>query len=499
MSQERFCAKCRAPLTRDAAGMFCPKCSLTLALGSGESAEAASSSSYELQHSGILRRFGDYELLKVIARGGMGVVYKAWQISLSRPVAVKMILTEQLASEEAVQRFRTEANAVAQLQHPHIVAVHEFGQLDGQHFFSMDYVEGQNLAEVVGHTPLAAKLAANYLKTIAEAIHYAHQRNILHRDLKPSNVLMDNSGQPRITDFGLAKQLNADANLTLSGQVLGSPQFMPPEQAMGKRDQVGPHSDVYSLGAILYYLLTARPPFAAETIPATLEQVVKNEPVSPRVLNQTVPRDLETICLKCLQKDARQRFTTAQDLAEELGRFLRDQPILARPVSPAAKFWRWCRRHPAVAVPSVAAVMLSLVVVIGSPIAGCRINEARKAESHERGRAEKNAHEEARQRERAERVAAEFQIQRAEEFFAEDKASRALAHLARLLKENPTNRVAAERLLSAMTHRSFALPSCPLLKHSDVIHCTQFSPDGLRLVTASADKTARGWDARTGQ
>ena len=307
-------------------------------------------------HSALGRRFGDYELLEEIARGGMGVVYKTRQISLNRTVAVKMILAGQFASAADVQRFRAEAEAVARLQHPNIVAIHEIGERDGQPYFSMEYVEGQNLGEVVGRTPLPPRQAAKYMQTIAEAMHYAHQHGILHRDLKPSNVLIDQNGQPRITDFGLAKRIHSDSQLstlnsqlTQSGQVLGSPNFMPPEQASGKRGQVGPHSDIYSMGAILYYLLSARPPFVAEELTETLQQVVNEEPPSPRLLNPGVPRDLETICLKCLSKDPERRYQTAQALAEELGRFLRDEPILARPIGATGKAWRWCRRNPKLA------------------------------------------------------------------------------------------------------------------------------------------------------
>ena len=324
-----------------------------------------------------MRRFGDYELLEEIARGGMGVVFKARQASLNRIVAVKMILAGQLAGEAEVQRFRAEAESAAQLQHPNIVAIHEVGVLEGQHYFSMDFVEGQNLTEYVRNRPLSSRQAAKYLKTIAEAIHYAHQHGILHRDLKPSNILMDQSDQPRVSDFGLARQIKGDSDLTLSGQVLGSPNFMPPEQAAGKRSQVGPHSDVYSLGAILYYLLTARAPFAAETMTETLQQVVHNDPPSPRLLNPGMSRDLETICLKCLEKEPGKRYATAQELADELGRFLADEPIRARPVGPAGKTWRWCRRKPALASALLLVLVLLLVVGIGSPIAVLRINHAR--------------------------------------------------------------------------------------------------------------------------
>jgi serine/threonine protein kinase len=249
------------------------------------------------------RRFGDYELLEEIARGGMGVVYKARQLSLDRIVAVKMILAGEFATQQFVQRFRTEASAAAVLHHPNIVAIHEVGVHAGQHYFSMDFVDGPSLAALVGHVPLPPKRAARYVKTIAEAIHYAHEQGILHRDLKPSNVLIDANDQPRITDFGLAKRLAGETSLMLSGQMVGSPNFMPPEQATAKHGKVGRYSDVYALGGILYHLLTARPPFQADSLEIIVNQVLTAEPVSPRMLNPAVPRDLETICLKCLEKE----------------------------------------------------------------------------------------------------------------------------------------------------------------------------------------------------
>ena len=279
----------------------------------------------------------------------MGVVYKARQRNLGRIVAVKMILAGPLAGKEFVQRFRTEAAAAAILQHPNIVAIHEVGVHEGQHYFSMDYVEGQNLAQLVGQQPLPPAKAARYVELIAEAIHYAHERGILHRDLKPSNVLIDANDQPRITDFGLAKRLDGDSSLTMTGQVLGSPNFMPPEQAGAKRGKVGRPSDVYALGGILYHLLTARAPFQADSLEHIITQVLNAEPVSPRLLNPSIPRDLETIWLKCLEKEPSRRYQTAQELADELGRFLRHEPIHARPITPPEKLWRWCRRKPALA------------------------------------------------------------------------------------------------------------------------------------------------------
>ena len=290
--------------------------------------------------------FGDYELRGEIARGGMGVVYRARQVSLKRVVALKMILAGRLANEAEVQRFRAEAEAAANLQHPNIVAIHEIGVHEGQQYFSMDYVEGPNLAAVIQGKPLAIRRAAELAKAMAEAIHYAHQRGVLHRDLKPQNVLVDERGQPRITDFGLAKQKANESGLTQTGAVMGTPSYMPPEQAVGRQDLIGPHSDVYSLGAVLYEMLTGRPPFKAENPVATLRQVVDAPPVRPTKLNGEVPVDIETICLKCLEKEGQGRYATARALAEDLDRFLRQEPILARPISATRRVAHWLRGHP---------------------------------------------------------------------------------------------------------------------------------------------------------
>jgi serine/threonine protein kinase len=310
-----------------------------------------------------VKYFGDYELLEEIARGGMGVVYKARQLSLNRPVALKMILAGELATPEARQRFRLEAEAAANLQHPNIVAIHEVGEHEGQQYYSMDFVAGKNLAELVREHPLPAARAAAYVKTIAEAVHFAHQRGTLHRDLKPQNVLIDADDRPRITDFGLAKRIEADSGITRTGDVLGSPSYMPPEQAESRPDEIGPHSDVYSLGAVLYELLCGRPPFRGATSWETICQVLQAPPVPLRKLNSEVPQDLETICLKCLEKEPQRRYHSARDLAEELGRFLKGEPIHARPISLARRAAFWARQHPWVIAAIAAMGVLGLSFV----------------------------------------------------------------------------------------------------------------------------------------
>lgn len=308
--------------------------------------------------------FGEYQLLHEIARGGMGVVYKARQVKLNRIVALKMILSGQLAGSEAVQRFHSEAEAAASLDHPGIVPIYEIGEHEGQHYFSMGFVDGQSLQDKLRAGPLAPREAAELTLQIVQAVAYAHDRDVIHRDLKPANVLLDGDGQAKVTDFGLAKRITDDSGLTRTGAVMGTPSYMPPEQAAGKMDQVDRRSDVYSLGAVLYCMLTMRPPFQADSPLGTLRQVLELEPVAPAVLNSQVPKDLETICLKCLQKDANRRYATADELVEELQRFLQGVPILARPVGRVERAWRWSKRNPIVAG-LIAAVVLAMAIGTG--------------------------------------------------------------------------------------------------------------------------------------
>jgi serine/threonine protein kinase len=279
----------------------------------------------------------------------MGVVYKALQIKLKRLVALKMILAGSYAGEQALARFRTEAEAVARLQHPNIVQIYEVGEQEGLHFFSLEFVEGGSLAHKLAGTPQPPSEAARLVEILARAVHYAHQRGILHRDLKPSNVLLAADGTPKITDFGLAKQLDQDAGQTQSGAIMGTPRYMAPEQAGGKSKAVGPAADVYALGAILYELLTGRPPFKAASAMDTLLQVMQEEPAAPRRLQPDVPRALETICLKCLQKEPTRRYDSAEALADDLHRFLTAEPIMARPISLWGRGVKWIKRQPAVA------------------------------------------------------------------------------------------------------------------------------------------------------
>ncbi len=307
-----------------------------------------------------------YEILDEIARGGMGVVYKARQVSLNRVVALKMILSGQLAGEQEVQRFRAEAEAAANLDHPCIVPIYEIGEHDGQQYFSMGYVDGRSLAARVADGPLPPLEAAALVQKIAQAVSYANEKAVIHRDLKPGNVLLDEAGEPHVTDFGLAKRIGDDSDLTATGQILGTPSYMPPEQALGLTDQVDQRSDVYALGAILYATLTGRPPHQAASPLDTIKSVIEREPVAPRTLDRSIPRDLETICLKALAKEPDRRYGSAGELSDDLGRYLNHEPIVARRVGLVEKTWLWRRRNPRAALGLCAAVVL---LVIGGLVA----------------------------------------------------------------------------------------------------------------------------------
>lgn len=309
--------------------------------------------------------FANYELLEEIARGGMGVVYKARQKSLNRIVALKMILAGSLASELDVQRFYQEAEAVAQLKHPHIIDIYEIGQVGEQHFFSMEFIEGADLAYLLKQGPVSPNQIAEWICNAADAVAHAHSQGILHRDLKPQNIMIDAENQPRVMDFGLAKRINQESELTATGAILGTPTYMSPEQATSHRaDEVGPGSDVYALGAILFRAFTGQPPFRGETPFATMLEVINADVPSPQTLKPDLPKDLETICLKCLAKDIAQRYLSATELAEDLERYLNHEPILAKPPNPLQQAIRWARRKPLLAVTYLGLSLLYSVLLL---------------------------------------------------------------------------------------------------------------------------------------
>jgi WD40 repeat protein/predicted Ser/Thr protein kinase len=385
------CEVCGTGLSPGPLGNVCPVCLLRdgqseisgldgLPLEPGPAGERA----------GLPREFGAYDLLAEIAHGGMGIVYRGRHRSLGREVALKLLLAGAFASPDFVQRFRREAAAAASLRHPHIVGVYEVGEVEGQPFLAMEYVAGQTLADLVREHPLPPRDAARYLKTVAEAVEHAHANGLLHRDLKPSNVLVDLDDQPRVTDFGLAKRLDGSTDLTVTGQMLGSPNYLSPEAALGTEQALSPASDVYSLGATLYHLLTGRPPLLAGSLAETLVQVREQTAVAPRLLNPAIPRDLETICTRCLEKDPARRYATARELAEELGRWLRGEPIRARPATPAERAWKWTRRHPARAALAATVVLAGAALTATSLWFNLHLTAARNETERNRRLSETN-------------------------------------------------------------------------------------------------------------
>lgn len=387
MNPTRTCPKCAAPLPADAPQGHCPQCLLALALeaqpgdatkaaleqatlDSGSSVAKTNSPALQFTPGEKVRYFGDYELLAEIARGGMGVVWKARQVSLNRTVALKMILSGSFASDAEIKRFRTEAEAAANLDHSHIVPIYEVGEHEGRHYFSMKLIEGGNLADRMRQVEVDARNEAGafplsqrieLLALVARAVHYAHQRGILHRDLKPANILLDADGQPHITDFGLAKLVNQDTGLTRTEAVMGTPAYMAPEQAQGRAKELTTAADIYSLGAMLYHLLAGRLPFVAETPLQVMRCVVEDEPANPGKFMAHRDYDLETICLKCLEKDPKRRYGSAEALADELERWQRNEPILARPVATPERVAKWAQRKPALA----ALVLVTVLAAVG--------------------------------------------------------------------------------------------------------------------------------------
>jgi serine/threonine protein kinase/Flp pilus assembly protein TadD len=356
----RVCGKCGSKLFADAPQGFCSLCLFKTGLGSlvEEDGEVLGPSAAPMQ-----MEFGDYELLEEIGRGGQGVVYRARQKSLNRTVALKMIGLGQWATKAHLNRFRLEAEAAARLDHPCIVPIHEVGEREGCCYFSMNLVEGSQLDEVVKREPMPIRRAAELIAKLARAVHYAHEHGILHRDIKPGNILLDGKGEPRLTDFGLARLVETESTVTRTMEVLGTPSYMAPEQALGNNARVSSATDVYGLGAVFYQLLTGHPPFAGGTTFETVRLVLDTEPRQPRFWNAKIDRDLATICLKCLEKDPQRRYSSALALAEDLERWLKHEPIQAHRAGVFTRGRKWVRRNPSIAV--MTAMLLALAVPLG--------------------------------------------------------------------------------------------------------------------------------------
>src|SRR5256886_9442162 len=378
----RVCRKCGAKIFADAPEGLCTPClfetGLGLLAGSPATAgdECASGDNLESRAANAaphvrkaprpaktLADFGDYELLEEIGRGGQGVVYRAHQKSLTRTVALKVIGLGHWATQAHLKRFRLEAEAAASLEHPGIVPIHEVGERDGSCYFSMKFIEGGQLDEVVRSEPITIRRAVELIAKVARIVHYAHEHHILHRDIKPGNILLDQKGEPHLTDFGLARLVETESTVTRTMEVLGTPSYMAPEQAVGNNAQLTSATDVYGLGAVFYQLLTGHPPFAGGTTYETIRLVLDTEPRQPRLLNPKVHRDLNTICLKCLDKDPQRRYSSALALAEDLEHWLKHEPIRARRTGLVTRGRTWVRRNPSIAV--MAAVLLVLAVPMG--------------------------------------------------------------------------------------------------------------------------------------
>ncbi len=480
LHQPAICPGCGGVLPSGWAALSCPRCLVRISVEAQEKGQ--------MFPPGEVPLLGDHELLDEIARGGMGVVFRARQRRLGRIVAVKVLAGGEFAGVEARRRFRTEAEAAARLQHPGIVAIHDIGESDGLPWLSMDFVAGENLASVVREQPLPARQAAEYVRAIAEAVQHAHDHGVLHRDLKPSNVLLDEETGPRITDFGIARCVDASEH-TRTGEVLGSPGYTAPEQALGGTADA--RTDVYGLGALLYHLLTARPPFQGPTLDAILLQLREADPLAPRRLNPAVPRDLETICLRCLRKDPANRYVTAREMAEDLARFQRGETIHARPISALARTWRWCRRRPAIAA------LLALLVVV-TALAFVTVERARREEAGAKGHAEAASAQLRETNARLEESLDRIELDRAEDLFRSGDSAGALAPLARIVRRNPLHPIATARLASALWHGSFALPLVPPMNSGAEVTRLQFLRDGSTLLVCTT-KGASTWNAEAGR
>src|SRR5438445_790827 len=355
-----FCRKCGAAIPPNSPQHSCGACLLETGLGPDEPVAGGGDPGRPIP---MLMDFGDYELLEQIGRGGQGVVFRARQKSLNRIVALKVIGLGNWATEAHLKRFRLEAEAAAKLEHPGIVPIHEVGERDGSCYFSMKFVEGGQLDEVVRREAMPIRQAVELIAKVARTVHFAHKHGILHRDIKPGNILLDAKGEPHLTDFGLARLVESESTVTRTMEVLGTPSYMAPEQAVGNNAAVSSATDVYGIGAVLYQLLTGHPPFAGGTTYETIKLLLDTEPRQPRLLNPKVDRDLSTICLKCLEKDPRSRYSSALELAEDLERWLKHEPILARRTGAFARGRKWVRRNPTSAL--LAASLVALAAAAG--------------------------------------------------------------------------------------------------------------------------------------
>jgi WD40 repeat protein len=459
------------------------------AMRDSQSPAGTNADSDDLPRGTKVRYFGDYALLEPLGRGGMGVVYRARQRSLNRLVALKMVGAGRFASADELQRFHNEAEAVAMLDHPHIVPIYEVGQHRHHHYFSMKLVAGGSLADRLEDYAAAPRAAARLVATVARAVHHAHQRGILHRDLKPANILIDEQGEQHVTDFGLARRLEADSGVTQSGAVVGTPSYMAPEQTTGRRGSVTTATDVYGLGAVLYATLTGRAPLGGDSVADTIQRVRERAPEPPSRINRRVSRDPEVVCLKCLEKEPHRRYASAEALAEDLERWLAGLPIAARPVSPAERLWRWSQRNPALA--SAACVIVASLLAVTGLSAAIAVREARAVERI--GLAKRKTDEALGE---SRRLTARLALDRGQGLCEQGQADVGLLWLARGLQLATDNAGDLQRLLRSnlagwcqQVH-----PLRAILEHQGPVLTVAVSRDGKTMLTGGWDNTARLWE-----
>ncbi len=496
---ERICKDCGSPLDENRWAGGCSFCLLSLGLTKSNFSNSTAESSKpfngfdgsggSFRCNEVLTRFGDYELLSEIARGGMGVVYRARQLSLDRQVAVKLILAGQLATLESLERFRLEAQSAARLDHPGIVRIYEIGEFETQYFYSMELIDGESLAECLGEFQLDPKADASAKRSqesciaeliakVARALDFAHRHGVLHRDLKPSNILIDEEGNPHLTDFGLAKLLGTeDCGLSLSNAVLGTPGYVAPEQASGSKN-VTIAADVYGLGATLYELLAGQPPFVGSSAMATMLQAIQQDAKSVRRINPAVDRDLDTITLRCLEREPHCRYSSAREVAEELERYLRREPIRARSISYWENARRWCIRNP-----GIATLLACLLMTVCSGVASVlwEWNRAEHANMELAAGVER------------------LRWDSIDDMLAAGQAQRGLAGVAAMLRRDPTNWKAAMFGMSILEQRNFPVPYAPEIRHSGELSVARISPNGKTIATVSFDGAIQLRDSRSSE